>query len=459
MTLLMYLYKIFGKPFVNKMMGTRTGVKSLPVGKHNPFLHVYSKGSLKNNPAALKEAEKILKEYEPYAFSNKNAKEMVIYQKNLKNVHDAKFPKEAEVIELRTQKPVTGKGLESLKDKGGIPKGVDWDSPMGKATRDVQAARGDLDRFLSGKGTNTLDSMMEDIFKAQRTMQPGGKMYREGNVRTALREFLNTEHKAGKLKLDETDAFWVKNYSPSGGSQDPIDIFRRHYGEGALEHVDSIADVFEKGESFKHYEELLRKHADKKFLTPRKGGPKKGYIDEDMTTKMQTDTAKSMKLRQALRYSAEQDPNIAGKFSDDQWNIILKDINYEMSPDEALKILKKNADELAGGPTKAGVKKTRDPINMRIMKNFEQELDDLALAKEGYNLQEINVIKKSRAILKAGDETHPSEAVRRVQEEMADAGEDIEKLGIDWGDLEPDSFAKGGRVTLGKGGLVGVLKL
>ena len=31
------------------------------------------------------------------------------------------------------------------------------------------------------------------------------------------------------------------------------------------------------------------------------------------------------------------------------------------------------------------------------MKNFEQELDDLALAKEGYNLQEINVIKKSRA--------------------------------------------------------------
>jgi len=84
-------------------------------------------------------------------------------------------------------------------------------------------------------------------------------MYKEGNVRTALREFLQTETKAGKLKVSDEDLHWINTYSGMGGEQDPITIFRRYYGEGALENVDAIANVFEKGENFKHYEELLRK--------------------------------------------------------------------------------------------------------------------------------------------------------------------------------------------------------
>ena len=33
---------------------------------------------------------------------------------------------------------------------------------------------------------------------------PGGSMYAEGNLRTAMREFLKTEVKEGRLKLNET---------------------------------------------------------------------------------------------------------------------------------------------------------------------------------------------------------------------------------------------------------------
>jgi hypothetical protein len=86
---------------------------------------------------------------------------------------------------------------------------------------------------------------------------PGGSMYAEGNLRTAIRQFLKTELDAGKLKLSEEDAFRVKEYS-SMSADDPIDVFRRYYGEDALEAADAMASKLEKGTSFKNYEEIFR---------------------------------------------------------------------------------------------------------------------------------------------------------------------------------------------------------
>ncbi len=85
----------------------------------------------------------------------------------------------------------------------------------------------------------------------------GGSMYAEGNLRTAMREFLKTEHKAGNLKLSEQDLFRITEYSPLS-ADDPIDVFRRYYGEDALEAADAMASKLEKGTSFKNYEEIFR---------------------------------------------------------------------------------------------------------------------------------------------------------------------------------------------------------
>ena len=85
----------------------------------------------------------------------------------------------------------------------------------------------------------------------------GGSMYAEGNLRTAMREFLQTEHKAGNLKLNEQDLFRITEYSPMS-ADDPIDVFRRYYGEDALEAADAMASKLEKGTSFKNYEEIFR---------------------------------------------------------------------------------------------------------------------------------------------------------------------------------------------------------
>ena len=86
---------------------------------------------------------------------------------------------------------------------------------------------------------------------------PGGSMYAEGNLRTAMREFLKTEVKEGRLTLDETDLFRITEYSPRS-IDDPIDVFRRYYGESALEAADAMAKKLEKGTSFKNYEEIFR---------------------------------------------------------------------------------------------------------------------------------------------------------------------------------------------------------
>ena len=86
---------------------------------------------------------------------------------------------------------------------------------------------------------------------------PGGSSYAEGNLRTAMREFLKTEVKEGRLKLDETDLFRITKYSPMS-ADDPIDVFRRYYGEAAMEAADKMAKKLEQGTSFKNYEEIFR---------------------------------------------------------------------------------------------------------------------------------------------------------------------------------------------------------
>ena len=63
------------------------------------------------------------------------------------------------------------------------------------------------------------------------------------------------------------------------------------------------------------------------------------------------------------------------------------------------------------------------------MKNFDQTLTDEGLAKEGYNLQEITVLKNARNRMTTGDELHPNEALLREKELLADeAGVDVDEL-------------------------------
>ena len=92
---------------------------------------------------------------------------------------------------------------------------------------------------------------------------------------------------------------------------------------------------------------------------------------------------------------------------------------------------------------------SKEPLNIRLMKNFDQELTDVGLAQEGYNLQEIQVLKNARRRMTSGEEPHPNEALLREKEILADeAGVDVDELTLDieWGDMTPEPFALGGGV-------------
>ena len=125
---------------------------------------------------------------------------------------------------------------------------------------------------------------------------------------------------------------------------------------------------------------------------------------------------------------------------------------------EAMKDFPKSAtvDELKAWAKKKGLKLGDDVpkkqrLNIRLMQNFDQELDDITLGKEGYNLQEIGILQRARALMKSGEATHPDEAMQWVRGEMADeAGVDIDEFMVDfdWGDAGKKDYATGGLVGL-----------
>ena len=70
----------------------------------------------------------------------------------------------------------------------------------------------------------------------------------------------------------------------------------------------------------------------------------------------------------------------------------------------------------------------KDSLDIRLMKNFDQELDDIVLAKEGYNLQEIGILQRARNVMKKEGQ-NPDDALAWVRSEMADdAGVDFEEF-------------------------------
>ena len=122
----------------------------------------------------------------------------------------------------------------------------------------------------------------------------GGSMYAEGNLRTAMREFLKTEVKEGRLKLNEQDLFRITEYSPLS-ADDPIDVFRRYYGEDALEAADAMASKLEKGTSFKNYEEIFRANMPElKIKTEGAGQYDQSIIDAESALKQAAEDEKNL---------------------------------------------------------------------------------------------------------------------------------------------------------------------
>jgi len=156
--MLQLLKALFGKGYLNKIIGTRTNVaKPIKMDKDSPFKK-YSDDAF-NDPKALEYIEKKINEYGPYALSNKNASEIANFEANAQRLLAAKNKQtgttpgmaqqiaesmfgpigkkvkpEADIIDITTQQKIEPEGIMKLKEKLGSP---EKSSPIDNLKEDI----------------------------------------------------------------------------------------------------------------------------------------------------------------------------------------------------------------------------------------------------------------------------------------------------------------------------------
>ena len=252
MKLLELLRRMFGKDYLNSVIGTRTNIsKPIKLDKNSPFKQ-YSDSAF-DDPKVVAYIEEKLMEYGPYALSNKNPVEVANFTKNAERyikarnkqagvtegMKSAKEPKpEAEIFDIGTKKKVGEEGIMTLKSELGLPEGVEPGSAMAKIIQD----RAEINQGLKGlesklkdfaKKTDNVDespeSFVEKTLRDFSDMQ--AKQYsiqQEGQRRAAMRKILLMDD---RLDLPEDIRKRLANMDDLKGDTevDPLNIFDRFY--------------------------------------------------------------------------------------------------------------------------------------------------------------------------------------------------------------------------------------
>ena len=397
--------------------------------------------------------------------------------------------------------------LQAWKDKHGVPDWAKDQEGVGslfKVVEDNPLADVQTQLDLIEKEGKSLVQQAQELADKAWEMSPEGIAYRDmirkdinrrgsegkgfaggvfgdrsdGFYRALVRPFLIAQHEKGKIKLADNVLESLKNSDDikSGGGldfmyPDPVRVFRQHYGDDAFDLIPDL-DKFGMGPTgygpttetrVKVLEEVLgepvmKVGSDKPgdYLTKGEFQAKLDHEDEvlgyierregrfgDMDSKeiaqeLAEREQRKMTLTKLMNdaYPEKTTPEVSG--IDDT----LKSDFEKLAFDPATKA---SVGENITGGFKKGTKK--DPFGIRLMKNFDQDLTDEGLAQEGYNLQEIDILKRARNVMKdpEKDVRHPTEAMRWVRGEMADgAGVDIDEFMTDFN--WDDKYAQGGGV-------------
>ena len=160
-------------------------------------------------------------------------------------------------------------GLEKGKGSTKLPKVVDEAIEIKPVVDRLSRAIDDVKKQTEKLGTPIDDddamrqkSLIENALRSlrdKRMYEMGSGL--EGDVRTALRSFVKKELDEGRLEIP--DAYERKMIAETRqGGVDPIDVFRKAYGEDALIAVDDIFEQYGNkltGPTYKDIEENFRK--------------------------------------------------------------------------------------------------------------------------------------------------------------------------------------------------------
>ena len=324
-----------------------------------------------------------------------------------------------ELADLGTQLDAIESEGKSLADEAKKLVDMAWKmSPEGQFAEE-SARKALLKRMNEGKG------FAGGVFGARN----------DGFFRAVVRPFLLDQHAKGKIKLADNTLESLKNADDLKGggdfmSADPVRVFRQHYGDDAFDLIPE-QEAFgggRYGPTSQERIDVLEKVIGEPVMKVGPDNPG-GYLTKGEYQ------AKLDERDEVLGYIKNKE----GRFS----NMSQQEIAEEIAD------VNRQHDSIKMAMDIDYPKVTKTALNLRLMKNFDQPLDDIGLAEEGYNVQEIQVLKNARNRMTTGEEIHPNEALLREKEILADdAGIDVDELelDIDWGDMTPEPMAQGGRV-------------
>ena len=187
------------------------------------------------------------------------------------------------------------------------------------ATGDVTGETSDLMKGLEDKmtGIKKPADEMKDIANKpiKNPRRPGGPLDPKiGIVRTAVREILHNNLKAGKINIpDAAEKEAIERYM---ANKDPIDIFRKTYGEDALEAIDSVADnlleIDQAGGSYAGINKFLQDNKLFDFVPKKTYGYDESIVSADKILKQAEQDAKNKKILEDFDIDPDREPNADG---------------------------------------------------------------------------------------------------------------------------------------------------
>jgi hypothetical protein len=268
--LIQMLEKIFGKGAVSRTIGTRTNVVRFPKGKQpiDPTKGEFDvEGTAAKNPDLVQTIENSIAD-RMGDITKMNDQELLTYTSNVRRLVNFKEPpiQNADVVKFGSGEEIKGKGLEQLIEKQGTKNPPTTVAGRLEAQgKKLEKAGEDLKEITEPK--SVIGDIIKDYGDFDKYMQSSQKT---GYVRATVRQIMREDIQAGKLKLPKELQDQVMQ-----GIGEPIDIYRKVYGEGALEQIDSLADNLGQFRT----EEEAAKFARSKY----KFEPKLEPVDESMT--------------------------------------------------------------------------------------------------------------------------------------------------------------------------------
>jgi len=240
---------LFGKGALSRVMGTRTNIVRFPNQESQRFITTDLNIEAASD-AAVKQAYKYAEELFP-SYPQMNDAEKLIFEGNLRRLDNAITDRGLKIKELEeTQLPSAQ--LKNLKER-------------------LEKKGEDLKKTIDEKKSQSIvQGAIDDFLKTEKILDD---FDRTGYVRATVRQIMREDIQAGKLKLPKE----IENEIMQGLGE-PIDIWRKVYGEGALEQIDSIADDLSKLRT----EEQAAKIARSKFtFEPDVNRPPGSYTPEE----------------------------------------------------------------------------------------------------------------------------------------------------------------------------------